>query len=167
VDRHRGIGIETRVCEVLQESLRIDLGEDPRLPRQLDERRSTLDDEPVLTRTQLDPRVHAVPFLDPGELQRGSLLDRTPCRTVTEPLAERLDPCRGFAEVESRVGEPMRHSRHAMGDDVRKRGMASESERKAEPPVANPEQDRGGEPIRLLEPIAPVFAEVRAVAAQE
>ena len=111
--------------------------------------------------------MHAIPLLHPGKRQRCRFFGGAPSRSITEPLAERLDPCRGFAEVESRAGEPMRHSRHAMGDDVRKRGMASESERKAEPPVADPEQDGGGQPVRLAESIAPVVEEVHAVAAQE
>ena len=34
-------------------------------------------------------------------------------------------------------------------------------------PVASPEEDRGAEPVRLPEPVAPVVEEVGAVAAQE
>ena len=109
----------------------------------------------------------AVPFPRPGELQRYGLLAGTPGRAVAEQLAQGADPGRRRAQVESGSGHPMRHARHAVGDRIRERAAGAEPEGKVRPSIADPEQDGGGQPVRLGEPVAVVVEEIRAVAAQE
>ena len=111
--------------------------------------------------------MNAVPFLYPGELQRLGLLSRAPGRPIPEQIAWRADSGRRFAEIDSCTGDPMRPPLHAVGNRGGKSEAGLESEPKVEPPVTAPEQNGGGPPARLPEPVAVEVREIRAIAAEE
>ena len=112
--------------------------------------RSSLDHEPVLAGTEADAGMNAVPLLRSGERQcRGSLAG-APDRAATEQLTHRANPFWCFAQVESRTSNPVGQACHAMGDRVGELAAGTEPERKVHPSVADPEQDGGGQPVRLL-----------------